>query len=299
MTKLVRLLLLVSGVLATTFASAQEKAGIPRVGFLAPGYGDSDIRAGLLRGLRDLGYVDGRNFIFDPRYWGDDSGERESSIRDLVRSKVDVIVSAGTPSIHGLMTATRDIPIVMTAVSDPVVNGFIESLAHPGGNITGLTVLSDELAIKRLQLLKEAMPKIAKVAILQNSENLGHTLTIKNLVAPAGTLGLTWRVFDARRADDFRPVFAAVSEWQADATIVLDEGIFVANKMPLVDQAMQQSQPLVCGFREMAAVGCLLSYGPSNDETGYRAARYVDKIFRGAKPRDLPVELNSRPNLTW
>jgi putative ABC transport system substrate-binding protein len=292
MTAIVRWLLIAGAILAMPLAAAQQSPKAARVGFLAPGNPDSKsaVRDAFLRGMRDLGGVEGRNLDFRIRYWGDDRGTLASSIRELLGAGVDVIVSAGEPVIRSLKAATPDIPIVMTAVSDPVAHGFIASLAHPGGNITGLTSLSEELAVKRIQLLKEAMPKVGQVAILEQPDNPGHPPTIRNLVAAAGSLGLASRVFDARTADDLQGAFAAISDWRADATIVLDEGIFVVNRKALTAQAMRQSQPLVCGFREMAAAGCLLAYAPSLDAIGYRAASYVDKILKGAKPGDLPVE---------
>ena len=157
--------------------------------------------------MADLGYVEGRDYLFDLRLWEGDEGVLVTSIADLVRLKVAVIVAAGVQPIRAARAATKTIPIVMTAVSDPVGNGFVASLAHPGGNITGLTVLSRELASKRLQLLKEALPDGARIAILQNPENAGHLPTVRDLEAAAPSLGVTVRLFSARSAGDLsRPL---------------------------------------------------------------------------------------------
>jgi len=292
---LLAILLLATALAATALAAtaeAQERRRIPRVGFLTVGTLDASRwgHEAFRRGMADLGYAEERDYLFDPRPWGGDEGVLTGSIADLVRSNVDVIVSAGLQPIRAAQAATRTIPIVMTAVSDPVGNGFVSSLAHPGGNITGLTVLSRELASKRLDLLTEAIPAATRIAILQHPDNAGHPPTVADLGAAARALGLTVRAFDARGAEDLAPALAAMTEWRAEADLVLDDGVFVSRRATLAALAADRRLPLACGFREMADAGCLLSYSVDLRAINYRAAAYVDKILKGADPAGLPIE---------
>jgi putative ABC transport system substrate-binding protein len=287
---------LLTGVLLATAsaaaAEAQDPHKIPRVSVLTPGTAEGNpwTHEAFRRGMADLGYVEGRDYLFDLRPWGGDRDVLVAVLNELVRSKVDVIIAAGVQPIRAARAATSNIPIVMTAVSDPVGNGLVASLAHPGGNITGLTVLSRELASKRLELLKEAFPAAARIAILQNPDNAGHSPTVRDLEGAARSLGLTVQVFNARSAEDLEPAMADIVKWRAEAGLVLDDGLFVSHRAMLVTLATARRLPLACGFREMTEAGCLLSYSVDLRAINYRAAAYVDKILKGADPAELPIE---------
>ncbi|HEX9465020.1 MAG TPA: ABC transporter substrate-binding protein [Alphaproteobacteria bacterium] len=275
-------------------AVAAEQAGeMVRIGWLGPGNQNTnaDNREAFLRGMHDLGYVEGRDFVLELRFWGnDDRTALASSVEDLVRLKVNAIVTPGTPAVRVVQTATHSIPIVMTAVGDPVASGFVDSLARPGGNATGLTVLSKDLAAKRLELMKDAVPSARRTAILEHPDNPVHGSTIKDMESAALPLGLALQVFGARRPEDFERAFTAMTDWSADAVIILDEGIFVANRTVIATLGARRRLPLACGFREMTEAGCLLSYAASLSDINYRAAGYVVKILKGANPAELPVE---------
>ena len=280
---------------ASLSAAAQEHGKLPRIGYVRSGSFDEDpYRDSFVRGMRDLGWVNGRNILIEFRNYGDDHSKAVAVIEELVRTNVQAIVVGGTPAVHAAKTATRTIPIIMGAANDPLGSGFIDSLARPGGNITGLALLGFELTAKRLELLKEIAPNRARVAILQNPDNSAHPPIAKAIEAPAQALRQITRPFQARGPEDFQHAFAAMREWLADAVIVLDDAVFIANRTELAAQAIPLQLPLVCGFREMVEAGCFLSYAVSLSAMWYRSAGYVDRILKGANPADLPVEQGSQ-----
>src|SRR5215813_2404906 len=264
-------------------ARAQQPAKTPRVGYIRAGTPNNDqVREEFVRGMRDLGYVEGRNITYEFRYYGDDIESIPSLINDLLSAKVDVIVAGGAPAIRAAQTATQSIPIVMGAVSDPLGVGLIAGLARPGGNTTGLSVLSTELTVKRLELLKEVMPQAVRIAILQQPANPAHPVFVRRIEPTAGVLGFNYRIFEAPGSEDFDPIF------------VLDDATFIAYRAGIAEAAARHRLPLICGFREMAESGCLFSYSVSLKDTWYRSASFVDKILKGAKPSDLPVQQSTK-----
>jgi ABC-type uncharacterized transport system substrate-binding protein len=278
-------------------ARAQQPDKTPRVGYIRAGTSNNDpYRESFVRGMHDLGYVEGRNIAFEFRHHGDDVGSIPSLISDLLRAKVDVIVVGGTPAIRAAQAVTQTIPIVMIA-AHPLGTGLIAGLARPGGNTTGLSILSAELTIKRLELLKEVVPQAVRIAILQQPGNPAHPMFIKEIEPTAGLLALTFRIFEASRSEDFDRSFALMREWPADAVIVLDDPVFNSYRAVMSESAARHRLPLICGFQEMTQAGCLFSYSVSFKDMWYRSATYVDKILRGAKPADLPVEQASRYQL--
>ena len=289
-------LLLSIALVAAPFASAAAPtAKTPRIGYVRSGNVSNDpYRESFVRGMRELGWVADRNIAFEFRYYGEDAGAIGSVMNDLLRAKVDVIVAGGTAAIRAAQAATSKVPIVMGAAADPLASGIIKSLARPGGNITGLSLLSAELTAKRLELLKEIMPSASRIAILKNPDNPAHSVIVKEIEPAARALGLALRIFEARRLDDFNPAFAAMRAWPSEAVIALDDAAFISMRVGLAAVAMHQQLPLVCGFREMAEAGCPLSYAVSLPDMYYRAAAYVDKILKGANPGDLPVEQGSK-----
>ena len=275
-------------------AGAQQSDKPPRVGYVRAGTSNNDpYREAFERGMRELGYVEGRNIAFEFRYYGDDIGSIGSLIGDLLRAKVDIIVAGGTPAVRAAQAATQTTPIVMIA-ADPLGGGLIAGLARPGGSTTGLALLSTELTAKRLELLKEVMPQAARIAILQHPGNRLHSVFIDEIQPTANSLAFTYRIFEANRSEDFERSFALMREWSADAIVVLDDAGFVSYRAIMVESAARHRLPLVCGFKEMAQAGCLFSYSVSLNDMWYRSAGYVDKILKGAKPSDLPVQQGTK-----
>jgi putative ABC transport system substrate-binding protein len=276
-------------------ARAQQTGQPPRVGYIRAGTPNNDpFREEFVRGMRDLGYVEGRNIAYEFRHYGDDVESIPSLINDLLRAKVDIIVTGGTPAVRAAQTVTQSIPIVMGAAADPLGFGLVAGLARPGGNTTGFSILSTELTVKRLELLKEVMPQAARIAILQRPGNPVHPMFIKEIEPTAGLLGFTYRTFDARGSEDFESSFALMRAWPADAMFVLDDPTFIASRAAMAEEAARHRLPLICGFREMTEAGCLFSYATSLKDMWYRSATFVDKILKGAKPSDLPVQQGTK-----
>jgi putative ABC transport system substrate-binding protein len=275
-------------------ARGQQPGKTPRVGYIRAGTPHNDpFREEFVRGMRDLGYVEGRNIAYEFRHYGDDVDSIPSLIGDL-RAKVDIIVVGGTAAIRAAQSAKQSIPIVMGAAADPLESGVIGGLARPGGNTTGLSLLSAELAVKPLEILKQIMTKAARIAILQQPTNPAHSLFIKEVEPIAGVLGLTYRILQVRGLEDFEPSFASMRAWPADAVFVLDDATFIASRAAMAAAAARHRLPLICGVREMAEAGCLFSYSASIKDMWYRSASFVDKILKGAKPADLPVQQGTK-----
>jgi putative ABC transport system substrate-binding protein len=288
-----RLLLLVLAVLvAAPPAGSQPAARVIRVGILEPGH--PAVRAHLVeafrQSLRQLGYEEGRNLVLIPKFAEGKLDRLPELAADLVRQKVDAIVAATTPGIQAAQQATKTIPIIMTAVGDPVSAGFVASFRNPGGNITGRTIQAPDLSAKRLQILKEAVPGVSRVAILWDSTNSHEVHGFKEAEAAARVLGVAIQSFEVRKPDEFEAAFTAMKRGQVDGLFVFENAINTNFRKRIVDLALQQGLPGVYGLREYAEAGGLLSYGPALIDNYRRAAVYVDKIVKGATPSDLPVE---------
>jgi putative ABC transport system substrate-binding protein len=275
-------------------AHAQQQAGkVPRIGLLSL-TSPSD-RPPLLdafrQRLRELGWVEGQNIVIDYRYAEGRIGRLPDLAAELVRLKVDLIVSFGTQGVTAARDATETIPIVMIAVRDPVGTGLIASLARPGGNVTGVSGYAGlETIGKQLQLLKETVPKIRRVAILSNPANAYHQLAIREVHVAARSLGVQLQALEARGPDEFDGAFATMAKERMEALLVLSDIIFSNHRTRLADLATRSRLPTAYGNRESVEDGGLISYGPSFLDLHRRAATYVDKILKGAKPADLPVE---------
>jgi putative ABC transport system substrate-binding protein len=273
-------------------AAAEE---VPRIGYLssADAARDSARHEAIRQALRELGYIEGQNIASEYRY-GEGKVDRDPELAaELVRLKVDVIVVAGGAGvIRAAKNATKTIPIVMTGGGgDPVKAGLVESLARPGGNVTGLTILSRELAGKQLELLKEAVPKLARVAVLYDPALPPSVLEVKELLPVAArALGLTLQPWEVRDADALEKVFAALNKQRPDGLYVLRSPLMFANDKRIVGFALKSRLPSVYERREEVDAGGLMSYGANFAESYRRVAYYVDKILKGAKPADLPVE---------
>jgi putative ABC transport system substrate-binding protein len=288
-------LALMAGALAAPLASfAQQPAKIARIGFLhaasPEGIGDVHLQA-FRDGLRELGYVEGKNLQLEVR-WGEGKLERLPALAaELVQAKVDIIVAATSPSVAAARQATRVIPIVMPTSSDPVGDGLVASLAHPGGNITGLSQMAPELGEKRLQLLKEIFPKVSHaMAVLWNPAYVGMRARFQQAQVAAPAVGLTVRSVEVRDTRELDAAFEAIAREHPEALLLLVDPFTFSQRSRIVEFAAEQRLPAIYESRDFVDVGGLISYGPNIPDQFRRAAAYVDKILRGAKPADLPIE---------
>jgi putative ABC transport system substrate-binding protein len=281
-----------AGALAAPFASRAQQQRVYRIGFL--GNSTAALEANLVGpfrdGLRDLGYIEGRNIVIEYR-WAEGKYERfPDLIAELVARKVEVIVTAGTPAALAVQRAAATIPLVMVAVGDPVSTGLVASLARPGGTSTGLTSIAPDLEGKRLELVMEVVPKLSHVSFLLNPGNAFHVGSEKQARAAANVLHIDVRFVGVREDSDFDHAFDAILTERPDAFIVLADRVFLHNRARIVDFAARNRLPAVYPYRELVEAGGLMSFGPNYAEMHRRAAAYVDKILKGAKPADLPVE---------
>jgi putative ABC transport system substrate-binding protein len=277
---------------AALTAHAQGADRLPLIGFL--GNSTATLEANLIGpfrdGLRDLGYVEGQNILIEYR-WAEGKYERfPALIAELIALKVDVIVTAGTPASLAVKKATTSVPLVMIAVGDPVGTGLVASLARPGGNATGVTSISPELEGKRLELLREVFPGVARIAVLWNPVSPFQVVAEKEVQAAAGVLRIPVLSLGVRAAEELDNAFAAILREQANALLVLADRLFLHNRERIMEFAAKNRLPGVHAYRELVEAGGLMSYGPSYADLHRRAATYVDKILKGARPSDLPVE---------
>jgi putative ABC transport system substrate-binding protein len=279
--------------LALSFpARAQQPAKVPRIGFLttvSPSTISDRVEA-FRQGLRELGYVEGKNIVIEWRYAEGKADRVLGLAAELVRLKVDLIVTTG-PSVTGsAKKATSTIPIVMEQDPDPVGNGFVASLARPGGNITGLATLAPELSGKRLELLKEIFPRLSRVAVFGTSTNPGNAQALRETEVAAGAFGVMLQYLDVGDPKDIETAFRAATKGRADAVVALASPVFVSQRTQLADLAVKSRLPTIYDRREFVDDGGLMCYGTNFADLSRRAATYVDKILKGAKPADLPVE---------
>jgi putative ABC transport system substrate-binding protein len=272
-------------------ADAQQPASPRRIGVLLGSFLPESKEAQAFRqGLLDAGYADGRDVVIEWRSANGDFSQIPQLAADLVRSQVDVIVVESTPAARALKRVTSTIPIVMAVVGDPVGSGLVASLGHPGGNVTGLSMMMTELSAKRLQLLKEAIPRVARVAVLWNPDTPPHTKVVQELKAAAPALSIELSFVSAQTPEEIGPAFSAVSRARAQALYVIEDLLFFNHRMTLVKLASKARLPIVYWVKEFAEGGGLMSYGASYADLMRRSAGYVDKILKGAKPSDLPIE---------
>jgi len=272
-----------------------QQRGIPVVGFLgAPSAsGWADRVEALRAGLRDLGYVEGKNIIIEFR-WAEEHYDRLAGLADeLVRLKVDVLVTHGTPGTRAAQRATKTIPIVMAVSGDAVATGLVASLSRPGGNITGSTYFSPELHAKQLEFLKATVPSLAQLAVVVNPDNPLNGPILQALETSARSLNVTTHVFEARERNQLESVFLAMADKRADAVMITDDLVFITNRKAIATLTSKHRLPSA-GFAEFAHDGGLIGYGVNYVEIVRRAAYFIDKILKGAKPADLPVERATR-----
>ena len=285
--------ILMFALLAAPFAAGAQQTGkVYRIGFL--GNSTAALEANLVgpfrEGLRDLGYVEGRNVLIEYR-WAEGKYDRfPALIGELLALKVAVIVTAGTPATLAVKKATTSVPLVMLAVGDPVGTGIVPSLSHPGGNITGLTAISTEMDAKRLELLREVVPSVSYIALLWNAGSPLQVLAEKQVQAAAQVLRMRVLSLGVKTEEEIKSALAVMARERPDALLVLADRLLLHHRALIMDFATRHRLPGVHAYRELVEAGGLMSFGPSYADMHKRAAYFVDRILKGAKPGDLPVE---------
>ncbi len=294
------LIALLGGMAAWPLAArAQQSTSVVRIGYLNTNdASQSASYVGAFRmGLRDLGYVEGKNFVIEPRFAEGNVDRLDQLATELVRANVDVIITSGS-GVVAAQRATSTIPIVMLVIGDPVAAGIVASLRHPGGNVTGSSFFNPELMVKRLELLKEIVPSMVQAAILLNPGVLANGEVIKAVEMTAKTLKVELQLLEARGPSEYESTFAAIADKKTGAIVVHDNPIFVRDVKLLAAGAAKRRFASV-GFREFTAAGGLAAYGVNFHDMYRRGAYFVDKILKGAKPGDLPVELPTKFELVF
>ena len=276
-------------------AESQEKEKVPRVGYISPGSSSDPMRLrrfeAFRQGLRELGYVEGQSIVLEPRWAEGQYARYPALVADLVRLKAGVIVVVGGTATKAAKEVTRTVPIVMSLVIDPVGSGLIPSLAHPGGNVTGTSIMAPDLVGKQLELLKEMVPKISRVAVLWNPDNPGGVPQLRQAETAARALGVRLQTLEARSPHGLDGAFAAMTRERAGALLILNDAILGANlSKQIAERAAKSRLPAVHGEPDYAQAGGLMVYGANRLDLERRAATFVDRILKGAKPGDLPVE---------
>ena len=269
---------------------AQQTGKVWRIGYLGNTSGPTETTEAFREGLRELGYIEGQNILIEYRWAGGESDKAHKLAAELVGLKVDVLVASSSVAALAAKQATGTIPIVVTAAGDPVAQGFVRSLARPGGNLTGLSSMSIDVVGKQLELFREAVPKVSRVAILQNPNNQNHARLLREAEGSARALGMHLLILNARSASDIDTAFAAMATKRVDGVLILRDALFATQAARIAALAVKGKLPTMHGFPAAAEAGVLLAYGTSTRDSFRRAATYVDKIFKGAKPADLPVE---------
>ena len=279
--------------LTISIAEPQQPTKVPQIGYLDGGFPSTNATRidAFRQGLRDLGYVEGKNIIVHYRHAEGQLDRQPALLAELLRLKVEIIVAGGGGgSISAAKEATATIPIVMPMAIDPVGQGFVTSLARPGGNVTGLATLAPEISGKQLEILKEVIPNLSRVAVLGSSTNAANTRLFKEVEAPAAAFRVKLQYLDVLNPKDFETAFRAANKGRAQAVLVLTGPVVNAQRKQIAELAVKNRLPVILPFPEYVEAGGLMSYSASVTDMYHRAATYVDKILKGAKPADLPVE---------
>ena len=286
------LLTSLAGALAVPVAAQAQRAPMQRIGVLHLGSAASlHSRLDALReGLRDHGYVEGQSIAIDVRVADGRADQLSALVRELLALNVKAIVTSGTTSVWAAKDASKTTPIVIAAGADPVLMGFAHSLARPGGNITGLSILADEILQKRLQLLREAVPQAKIVGFLLHAANPGNSAFVSAMTTAASSLGLQMRVVSVSAANDLSHAFAEMARAKADALVVIEDASLLGHEKNIGDLALSHRLPTMLGNRRFVHAGGLMSYGLLYEDLWRRAAGYVDRILKGANPADMPIE---------
>jgi putative ABC transport system substrate-binding protein len=273
-------------------AEAQQATKVPRIGYLSPGMSASPPSSfeAFRRGLHELGFVEGKNIVIKHLFAEGKHDRLPKLAAELVSLKVDLIVVVGGQAAEAAKQATNSIPIVFTLVNDPIGAGLVVSLARPGGNVTGLSSVSQDLSGKRLELLKEAIPKASRVAVMYDPGDPAKIVEFKETQTAAAHLRVQLQALEVRRLDEFDGAFKAATRAKAGAVLVLPTAILIGNHKQIAELAVKNRLPTMFAYGQLMEAGGLMSYGPDYTDLNRRAATYVDKILKGSKPADLPVE---------
>jgi putative tryptophan/tyrosine transport system substrate-binding protein len=294
MNRIVVIAFLCTSLIIARPAEAQQTTRIYRIGWL--GYGAAAAPSltfeALRIGMRDLSHVEGKTYVFEQRWWNGRGEELPALVDGLLGANVDIIVAQG-PAAQGVKNITR-VPVVFGFSGDPVLAGFVHSLARPGGNMTGATYMSVEINGKRLELVREAFPQVARVGLLSNPQHAGEHLEIAESQAAALRLGLSIQYIQARTLAEIDAALATMKEGRAEAIIALPDGLIMQHRATIIEAAARNRIPVVSGWSDFAQSGGVMTYGPNLRDSWRRVAPYVDKILKGAKPADLPVEQPTR-----
>lgn len=273
---------------------AQPSASMRRIAFLEPGSRESGLYGPFLAGMKELGYVDGKNVKIEARFANGDLDRLPTLAKELVETKPEMILAQSTPGVRAVIATKTSLPIVMIAVGDPVGSGFVASLGRPGRNVTGMSILTSDVSPKLLEMLKTAIPKLVRVAVLVNPANANSTVSLKNVQTAAQPMDIRILPFQVESTADFDKAFASMSPQRPDAVLVPGDPLFRLNARKLAALGLQHKIPLASTNIEIVEAGGLMSYGASIAESYRRAAVYVDKILKGAKPADLPIEQSAK-----
>ena len=287
-----RRFLIASGALVTFAAHGQAPAKLPRIGMLSASAVSTGghLMQAFVRGLAELGYMDGKNVLLEMRYGDGRPDLLPALVKDLADRKVDLLFAPSALAAGAAKKAGFAAPIVFAFIPDPLSDGFVATLARPGGNMTGLTSQSTDVAAKRVELLREAFPRASRVAVMYALPFPGVSLELQETERAARLYGAELLRTQARRPDDFETVFGEIAQWKADALVVIENPMFFANRQTIARLAEKRGLPAIYKVREYVAAGGLMSYGSDYADLARRAAAYVDKILKGAKPSELPVE---------
>jgi putative tryptophan/tyrosine transport system substrate-binding protein len=289
--KFLGLLLTIFLLMTVSIAQAQQTKKIPRIGYLTlSSSSPSPLLEAFRDGLRKLGYIEGQNIHIEYRYAAGKVEYLNELATELAGLKPELIVAANTQSIEASRRATKTIPIVFPVTFDPVASGFVASLAQPGGNLTGLTTLNQEVAGKRVEVLKEVLPKLSRVGVFRNPTNTGSLFALKETEAAANHLGIRTQVLEVRNGDEFEGAVKTAIRERAQALILLPDNLFIRQPSRMINLVTKNRLPTMFGDHESVEAGGLMYYGANLADLYRRAATYVDKILKGAKPADLPVE---------
>ena len=279
-------------------ARAQPQGKVWRIGFFYFGTRQSALDTGryeaFVQGMRELGFVDGKNVAIETRFGDGKIDHLPALAAELVRANVDVIVATGSPVYSALRFATTSIPVVVTVTTDPVIEGLAASLARPGGNFTGLTDTAADLGAKQLELLKSAVPKLSRLGVLLNPDNVTHPTQMKRVMLPAQKIGIQVVLAEAGTVAEIEPAFAALAQVRADAVMLFGDTFFVQQLQQIAQAALKYRLASIYLIRQYATAGGLMSYGPDIVDNFRRVSTYVDRILKGAKPAELPFEQPSR-----
>jgi len=279
-------------------ARAQPQGKVWRIGFFYFGTRQSALDTGryqaFVQGMRELGYVDGKNVAIETRFADGKIDHLAALAAELVRANIDVVVATGSPVYSALRFATTSIPVIVTVTTDPVIEGLAASLARPGGNFTGLTDTAADLGAKQLELLKAAVPKLSRLGVLLNPENVTHPTQMKRVMLPAQKIGIQVVLADAGTVAEIEPAFAALAQAHADAVMLFGDTFFVQQLQQIAQAALKYRLASIYLIRQYPTAGGLMSYGPDIVDNFRRVSTYVDRILKGAKPAELPFEQPSR-----